>query len=283
MAGGGSRVWPPRPPPSGSRLTLEHLEGDAEQGDDRGHQDALVEGEPFPDERLLRGVQPGGLHLPLHREALGDWGPPRKTALLGELGRQRALCWGGKGRGTGRRCLHHAGVEKSVMGAESELFGARRHHSILEVSGEKLCLCSRLRCPPSTAGPGRMESRRRNRVGQVDEKLHLCVTELPGDCEEQSSSCHFSMSGWCTGLAGDAGQALGICGHLGPGWPFGGRKGFSCTPTWRPSSAAFHSHLLHSLLLRRSLVHTEWRWLWHPQLRLVQILLRDAKRGPGLL
>lgn len=90
-AGGGSRVRPPRPPPSSPRLTLEHLEGDAEQGNDGGHEDALVEGEPFPEERLLCGVQAGGLHLPLHREALGDWGPQGKAELLGELGSSKGL------------------------------------------------------------------------------------------------------------------------------------------------------------------------------------------------
>lgn len=31
------------------------------------------------------------------------------------------------------------------------------------------------------------------------------------------------------GLAGDAGQGLRLCGHLGPGWPFWGREGLSCT------------------------------------------------------
>lgn len=31
------------------------------------------------------------------------------------------------------------------------------------------------------------------------------------------------------GLARDAGQGLRLCGHLGPGWPFWGREGLSCT------------------------------------------------------
>lgn len=63
------------PGSTGTTLTLEHLEADTEQGDDGGHQDALAGGEPFPDERLLRGVQAVGLHLCFHGEALGDWEP----------------------------------------------------------------------------------------------------------------------------------------------------------------------------------------------------------------
>lgn len=68
------------PGSTGTTLTLEHLEADAEQGDNGGHQDALVEGEPFPDEWLLCGVQAVGLHLCLHGEALGDW-EPKETEL----------------------------------------------------------------------------------------------------------------------------------------------------------------------------------------------------------
>lgn len=92
--------------------------------------------------------------------------------------------------------------------------------------------------PLPAADLGRAERRRRRKSGiwQVDEKPHLHVAELPGDCGEQSSSRHCSVARQCLpGWPGTQDRVYASVATWGQAGRFGAEKGF---PAHLPGSPA---------------------------------------------
>ena len=59
-----------------------------------------------------------------------------------------------------------------------------------------------------------------------------------GTVESRAHPVTAPWPGGASGLAGDAGQCL-FCGQLGPGWPFWGREGLSCTEKVKPLNSRY--------------------------------------------